>query len=563
MFAKVFLEQNPSATLVILDSAQSIGGVWATERLYPGLKTNNMLGTYEYPDFPMDEKTFGVKPGEFIPGPVVHRYLDAFAERFNLKHRIQFGTKVVSAIKGVDGWELCLSAEGLESPRLTAQKLVLATGNTSEPQLPAFPGAETFTAPMFHVKDLAARIDTIPSPREIVVIGGTKSAWDAAHAFAHVDGNQTVHMVIRQSGHGPIWMAPPRVTPFNLWLEKLVHTRLLTLFSPCIWGLHDGFVKSRNFLHGTAFGRWIVNAFWHVLADDVRKLNGYDQHHETSQLQPWSNPMFLGSGLSILNYPKDRDFFSLVRNKKIQVHIADVVSMNGDTIHLSNGEKLVSDAVVCSTGWKHRPPLKLSPGSDAYYGLPHATTSSAPDELLQTVDKEILTTFPRLRDQPVQNPRMTPMPVEEHDSSAPSNLNAPYKLYKFMVPPSTIGDRSLGFVGVPSTISTSIIASIQALWLTAYFSGELAMPVDKHAVEYEATLHSRFGYWRYPAGHGAQYPDFVFDALPYCDMLLQQLGLESHRKGNVLKELFYPYGPEDYRNLVDEWRGRSGKEKTA
>lgn len=44
-------------------------------------------------------------------------------------------------------------------------------------------------------------------------------------------------------------------------------------------------------------------------------------------------------------------------------------------------------------------------------------------------------------------------------------------------------------------------------------------------------LYARFGKWRYPAGHGEQFPDFVFDALPYVDLLVGDLGLSVHRKG--------------------------------
>lgn len=100
MFAKTYLDVNPHAKMVIFDRAKSIGGVWATERDYPGLKTNNMLGTYEYPDFPMDPNTYGVQPGEFIPGRVVHKYLADFATAFDLVKLIRFQSRVVSADKG-------------------------------------------------------------------------------------------------------------------------------------------------------------------------------------------------------------------------------------------------------------------------------------------------------------------------------------------------------------------------------------------------------------------------------------------------------------------------------
>ena len=492
MFARTYLEVNPGAKLVIFDYAKSIGGVWATERDYPGLKTNNMLGTYEYPDFPMDTETYGVQPGEFIPGRVVHKYLADFANKFRLGNLIRFDSKVVSANKGEDDWDLSV-ASGEEELQVYSRKLVLATGNTSEPFLPAFNGLEKFEAPVFHVKELGQRIISLQSVKEVAVIGGTKSAWDAAYAFSQQESNEVVHMIIRKSGHGPVWMTPPYVTPLHRWLEKLVHTRFLTFFSPCVWGMHDGYHKTRDFLHGTGLGRWIVDQFWTILADDVRTLNGYSRHPETKKLDPWSNPMFLGSGLSILNY--DQDFFGLVRDGKVKIHIADPESMDGSRVHLSSGEELEVDAVVCSTGWKHHPPLKLSPGSDADFGLPYASSEESIRDEYAEVDREILSTFPRLVNQPVQNPNMVSPPYSSTDANAPPRLNNPYKLYKFMVPPSLCADRTFGLVGVPSTITTSTIATIQALWMTAYLSHELELPED---VEYEAALHSRFGRWRYP-----------------------------------------------------------------
>ncbi|KAI4256490.1 MAG: hypothetical protein L6R42_006189, partial [Xanthoria sp. 1 TBL-2021] len=39
--AKTYLALAPDTSLLILDSNLNIGGVWAKENIYPGLKTNN------------------------------------------------------------------------------------------------------------------------------------------------------------------------------------------------------------------------------------------------------------------------------------------------------------------------------------------------------------------------------------------------------------------------------------------------------------------------------------------------------------------------------------------
>ena len=76
----------------------------------------------------------------------------------------------------------------------------------------------------------------------------------------------------------------------------------------------------------------------------------------------------------------------------------------------------------------------------------------------------------------------------------------------------------------------------------------------------EVMLHTQWGKWRYPCGYGASLPDLVFDALPYMDLLMRDLGLPVHRKKGWLADLTEPYGPEEYQGLVQEWRrGHPGK----
>jgi cation diffusion facilitator CzcD-associated flavoprotein CzcO len=217
--AKTYLEVNPSAKLLILDTASSVGGVWAKERLYPGLKSNNLLGTYEFSDFPMDPENFGIKPGQHIPGEIVHKYLASYAERFDLVSRIRFETKVQSAEHKSDGGWVLKTAKGDD---IATKKLVIATGLTSDPCIPAFVGSDTFGAPLFHMRNFKDNEDTLKTTKNVVVFGGAKSGWDAVYAYAStgiqvdwvIRGEQGPIVCSRcmtnpsaESGRGPIWMA--------------------------------------------------------------------------------------------------------------------------------------------------------------------------------------------------------------------------------------------------------------------------------------------------------------------------------------------------------------------
>jgi cation diffusion facilitator CzcD-associated flavoprotein CzcO len=200
--AKQYHFTHPDESLVVFDGQSTLGGTWAAERLYPLLKSNNLHGTYEYPDFPMDTTRFNVKTDAHIPGEVIHDYLQAYAAEFGIAERIRLRTKVLSAehqdtTEG--GWVLTTTSSDAddkqEPKRVRARRLIIATGLTSEAFLPRFDGQETFGGRVFHGKHFQQNRDTLDTAKSAVVFGGTKFAWDAAYAYATA-GVQT-HMVIR------------------------------------------------------------------------------------------------------------------------------------------------------------------------------------------------------------------------------------------------------------------------------------------------------------------------------------------------------------------------------
>lgn len=174
--------------MVIFEGSSSIGGTWGTERLYPGLKANNLLGTYEYPDFPMTTERFGVKPREHPPGSVILEYMEAYTEEFGFKKCIRLNTKVVSAEHLPEGgWIIGTRKTGddesAEPTKVSARRLIVATGLTSEPFMPHIQGQKDFNRPLFHIKDFLKNKDTIDTDKRVTVFGGNKSAWDAVYAY--------------------------------------------------------------------------------------------------------------------------------------------------------------------------------------------------------------------------------------------------------------------------------------------------------------------------------------------------------------------------------------------
>jgi hypothetical protein len=338
------------------------------------------------------------------------------------------------------------------------------------------------------------------------------------------------------------------VTPLKKCLEHLVLTRLLTLFNPTFLGNNDGYDFWRRLLHGTVIGRWFVGKFWGTLEGDVVQSLGFDKDPEIKKLKPWFPSFWSGPSLSILNYPTD--FFQYVKNGTARIHYADITHLTRHTVHLSSGEALEVDALHCSTGWKHEPPIKISPPSlAAKLGLPTNSNESS-TSLTRVADTEILERFPSLRDQPKVTAKRHAVDVKSRKT--------PYRLYRYMAPPAATYERNLAIAGAVLSLGSTVNAQIQALWITAYLDGSLHLPKSIDEIEYSTELSTRFGHWRYPADYGDRHAALAFDSLPYFDELLRDLGLKFQRKGSWWRELLEDYRPADYRGIVDEWIDMQG-----
>ncbi|KAH6667952.1 hypothetical protein B0J14DRAFT_175203 [Halenospora varia] len=574
--AKTYLEGNPSTRpkVVILDYADSIGGTWAKERLYPGLKTNNVVGTFEFSDFPLDSKKYGLKPGNHIPGNVVHEYLSDFAESYGISSLVRYRTKVDGATLLKDStWRIEYSVVPPNNQeedhdtrsQIIASKLVIATGLTSQPYIPVFPGQKAFTGNILHSKDLKPRATDLANSRTVVVIGGNKSAWDVCYTAA-ISGAQA-HMLIRPSGGGPSWVwRPLKFGSFTKSISSLSLMRCLTWLDPNPFG--KTWQSIRKILHRTWLGRIICSFFWRRLDFYAAKANGYADSDQVGMLRPWTSTFWMGNSLSVHNY--ETEWFDLVKSGKIIVHHAQVSGLMEDEVHLSNGETLKADTLVCCTGWQSVPAIKFEPPDIArQIGLPPEKTKAKDlkdrrdgEEVLQETymlalssQKKIFENAPVLRKKPnrtgpmgVNNSQMELNIVREKVEM----IKSPYRLYKFMVPPTErfLEMRNLAFVGAHLSIHAIMLAQAQALWITAFFQHELLNDsLDKACVMRETYYYTEFERIRRPpeaGGSGGRFPDLVFDSLPYVDMLLEDVGVRTKRKDSWWRDIFHSYTLRDY-----------------
>lgn len=582
--AKAYLEtrgdKHELPNVVLMDAGTSVGGTWAEDRIYPGLKTNNLVGSYEFSDFPLGLEDYGMRPGQHIPGHTVHRYLSDFADHFDISPRIRFRTKVTAASLQGDGtWLVDYSAtrpggahrpSGVEAGRLVARKIAVATGLTSEPSVPAFAGQGSFEGSVFHSRALGDRAGVLASSRSVVVVGGNKSAWDACYAAA-LSGAR-VRMLVRPSGGGPSRVWRPR-RPGGFSISRLSSTRLVSWFDPSPFGRR--YQAARGFLRRTWLGQLLTVLFWHVLDYCAGLSAGYHDDDGgdgdddvLAKLRPWSSTFWMGNSLSVHNY--ETDWFDLARSRRITVHHAEITSLDVRSVHLSDGEVVEADALVTCTGWKNACTIDFGPHEVATaLGLPGRSGSGrraelADADLIARAHKEVLQRYPELLKRPIrfQSPRKMFGPGEGQGQEKPetSPRTDCFRLYHSIVPASeaVLKHRNLAFVGVHHSIHTAMVAQAQALWATAFFQARVptVSPEDVDRLRYEAYLEAEYERCRRPkegAGAGGQYLDLVFDTVPYVDMLLEDVGVRARRKTSWWRDIFEPYSIRDYAGIVGEW----------
>lgn len=175
---KNFLEAGFSVTG--FDENSYVGGLWEYSEnagKTTVLKTtvanlSKHLGCYT--DFPYSDDV-----GDFPTAAQTAKYLNDYADRFNLRSHMRLGTKVRSIGRHNDGWMLqTLSATGQQETATFDKVAVCAGLAVQEPKTPKIPGLETFTGTAIHSN--AYKEPNSFDGKRVVVVGLGNTGPDTA-----------------------------------------------------------------------------------------------------------------------------------------------------------------------------------------------------------------------------------------------------------------------------------------------------------------------------------------------------------------------------------------------
>ena len=211
---------------------------------------------------PSDAETYN----DIFEAKYVTNYLENYVDvhvynNKSIRDRIKFGFGIENLEKADGLWKLYTHHDvGDELELYTCSRVVVATGHTSNPKMPVFPGQTDFEGPIMHQKEFAKATDKIVASKSypsIAILGGGKSAADMVYDC--VKAGKKVSWIIRKSGEGPAAFSgsagrgPYRNGP------EIAATRMMSALSPSCFAPITWWTKM---IHGTTYGRNLVSKIW-------------------------------------------------------------------------------------------------------------------------------------------------------------------------------------------------------------------------------------------------------------------------------------------------------------
>lgn len=177
----------------IVEKNAGPGGTW-WENSYPGARVDVANHFYCYSFEPSNHWDHF-----FAEQPELRRYFQDVVDRHQLEPHIRWNTEVVSAAWDGTMWNVTVrSSDGMET--LKANAVITAVGQLNRPQIPDFPGAETFAGPAFHSAAWDHNVDV--TGKRVALVGAGASGFQIAPAIADKVEHLTVFQRTAQ------WMFP-------------------------------------------------------------------------------------------------------------------------------------------------------------------------------------------------------------------------------------------------------------------------------------------------------------------------------------------------------------------
>ena len=315
-----------------LEMSDDVGGNWyygnpnGRSACYQSLHIDTSKTRLELEDYPTPEEW-----PDFPHHSQMHQYFRDYADHFGLREKIEFGTAVERAIRVPTSsstdlrWEVTLSTGETRS----YTDLVVANGHHWDPRFPDYPGE--FAGELIHSHAYRDPFDPVDMRgKTVIVVGMGNSGLDIASELAQRWLTKKLYVSARRG----VWV-------LSKYRDGMPADKMM---APPDIPREVGLRMAREKIRAT-----------------VGRMSDYglpEPDHEPLAAHPSVSADFLtkaGSG--------DISFLPAIDR------------LDGHTVHLSDGQSVEADVIVCATGYRMRFPffdeseVELHPDSEHRYPL--------------------------------------------------------------------------------------------------------------------------------------------------------------------------------------------------
>lgn len=338
----------------IIEKNAEVGGTWL-ENVYPGVGVDTPSHFYSY-SFEQNPEWSHYHP----KGPEIQDYLVRVANKYRVRDRVMFNTRVKSCAWDEKAalWTVTVERNGVEST-LTGNVIINAHGILNRWQLPDIPGLEQFRGPAMHTAGWDPRVDL--RGKRVALIGTGASGAQCAVAIAPLAKHLTVfqrsrHWVLnnpeinRDVTEG-VKFALRRIPHYKEWFRFRVY-----------WFTGDGL-----------YGNVVRDPAWPDQDVSISAQNDGARRYalaymekkfaERPDLLEKMRPDYPIFGKRIV-LDADGGWLDTLKRPNVTLETRGIEHIEPDAIVLKDGSRVEADVLVLATGFVLTPPL----GSLKIYG---------------------------------------------------------------------------------------------------------------------------------------------------------------------------------------------------
>jgi len=324
----------------VIEKLPAVGGNWL-ENTYPGAAVDTPSRVYSFSFEPNASWT------KYYPnGPEFLAYLERVTDKYNLRERIVFNTKVEGA-EWDDArkiWRIKATRDG-KSVVFEANAVIMAVGPNNAPNYPKVDNLDRFKGPVIHSATWDHSVDL--TNKKVALVGTGCSGVQVATALAVkvremvIIQRQPEHIIPNPAAHAP-------VDELERWaMENIpfaVQWKRLQSLSSAMQDMRGMVMKDEEH-HRKTGGFGPINDGIRMMCEWYLKSHFPDDPQMVQMLTP-SFPVFAKRPIL------DCGFYDTLKKPNVSIVRGALAACDEHAVILADGTRIECDALLLSTGYK-------------------------------------------------------------------------------------------------------------------------------------------------------------------------------------------------------------------